>query len=44
MFSVMFYIWLMFTIGHSAKFGSYTIMHMETNKILDLQLVQVSNP
>ncbi|XP_067269187.1 uncharacterized protein [Pseudorasbora parva] len=28
------------TPGHSAKFGSYTIMHMETNKILDLQLVQ----
>ncbi|XP_059378644.1 uncharacterized protein LOC132114511 isoform X1 [Carassius carassius] len=28
------------SMGHSAKFGSYTIMHMETNKILDLQLVQ----
>ncbi|XP_052402604.1 uncharacterized protein LOC127949408 isoform X2 [Carassius gibelio] len=28
------------TPGHSAKFGSYTIMHMETNKILDLHLVQ----
>ncbi|XP_077063253.1 uncharacterized protein LOC143715388 isoform X3 [Siphateles boraxobius] len=28
------------TTEHSAKFGSYTIMHMETNKILDLQLVQ----
>ncbi|CAM4649718.1 unnamed protein product [Leuciscus chuanchicus] len=28
------------TPGHSAKFGSYTLMHVETNKILDLQLIQ----
>ncbi|XP_057208073.1 uncharacterized protein LOC130565413 [Triplophysa rosa] len=26
--------------GHSAKYGSYSIMHMESNTILDLQLVQ----
>ncbi|KAK7880788.1 hypothetical protein WMY93_032569 [Mugilogobius chulae] len=26
--------------GHSAKFGSYTIMELESNKILDIQLVQ----
>ncbi|RXN07569.1 hypothetical protein ROHU_032261 [Labeo rohita] len=26
--------------GHSAKYGSYTVMHMESNTILDLQLVQ----
>jgi len=32
----------MCAIGHSAKFGSYTLMHVETNKILDLQLIQVS--
>ncbi|KAG7455572.1 hypothetical protein JOB18_020270 [Solea senegalensis] len=26
--------------GHAAKFGSYSLMHMDSNKILDLQLVQ----
>lgn len=30
-------------IGHSAKFGSYTLMDMETNSIVDLQLIQVNN-
>ncbi|KAF4097383.1 hypothetical protein G5714_021391 [Onychostoma macrolepis] len=30
------------TPRHSAKFGSYTLMHVETNKILDLQLIQSS--
>ncbi|XP_052443742.1 uncharacterized protein LOC127985712 isoform X2 [Carassius gibelio] len=24
--------------GHSAKYGSYTLMHLESNKILDIQL------
>lgn len=33
----------MFAIGHSAKFGSYTLMHMESNTILDVQLIQVGN-
>ncbi|KAI7803826.1 hypothetical protein IRJ41_012114 [Triplophysa rosa] len=28
------------TPGHSAKFGSYTLMHLESNTILDIQLVQ----
>ncbi|CAM4642972.1 unnamed protein product [Leuciscus chuanchicus] len=28
------------TPGHSAEFGSYTLMHVETNKMLDLQLIQ----
>nr|XP_021331120.1 uncharacterized protein LOC110439428 isoform X1 [Danio rerio] len=28
------------TPGHSAKFGSYTLMDNETNKIVDLQLIQ----
>lgn len=27
--------------GHSAKYGSYSLMDLRTNKILDLQLVQV---
>ena len=27
--------------GHSAKYGSYSLMEMETNKVLDLQVVQV---
>ncbi|XP_057217923.1 uncharacterized protein LOC130571156 [Triplophysa rosa] len=26
--------------GHSAKYGSYSVMHMDSNTILDLQLVQ----
>ncbi|KAL0993872.1 hypothetical protein UPYG_G00114980 [Umbra pygmaea] len=26
--------------GHSAKYGSYTLMHMDSNSIVDLQLVQ----
>lgn len=30
------------TPGHSAKYGSYSIMDLDTNKILDLKLVQVS--
>ncbi|XP_034539013.1 uncharacterized protein LOC117812396 isoform X2 [Notolabrus celidotus] len=29
--------------GHSAKFGSYTMMDLNTNKVLDIQLVQQSN-
>lgn len=28
--------------GHSAKYGCYSVMHVETNIIIDLQLVQVS--
>ena len=28
--------------GHSAKYGSYTLLDIERNKILDTQLVQVS--
>eukprot|EP00795_Rhopilema_esculentum_P009891 gene9891-18482_t len=31
------------TPGHCAKYGSYTIMDLDTNKIVDTQLVQVSN-
>ena len=27
--------------GHCAKYGSYTMMHLNTNTIVDLQLVQV---
>lgn len=27
--------------GHSAKFGSYTVMDLETRQIVDIQLVQV---
>lgn len=27
--------------GHTAKYGSYTIMDLETSKVLDMQLVQV---
>lgn len=30
------------TPGHSAKFGSYTMMDLRRNKILDFQLVQVN--
>ncbi|XP_039667161.1 uncharacterized protein LOC120565424 isoform X2 [Perca fluviatilis] len=26
--------------GHSAKYGSYTLMHLDRNRIIDLQLVQ----
>lgn len=29
-------------IGHSAKFGSYTVMDLKTNTVIDVQLVQVS--
>ena len=29
------------TPGHTAKFGSYSLMDLSTNKILDIQLVQV---
>ncbi len=29
------------TPGHCAKYGSYTIMDLDTNKIVDTQLVQV---
>ena len=29
------------TPGHSAKFGSYVLMEMESNAIIDMQLVQV---
>lgn len=28
--------------GHCAKFGSYTMMNLETNRVVDIQLVQVS--
>ena len=28
--------------GHSAKFGSYTMMELKKKIVLDLQLVQVS--
>ncbi|CAG2218046.1 unnamed protein product [Mytilus edulis] len=28
--------------GYSAKYGSYTLMDLNTNKILDIQLVQIS--
>ena len=27
--------------GHSAKYGTYTVMDLNDNKVLDLQLVQV---
>ena len=27
--------------GHSAKYGSYTMIHLESGKVLDIQLVQV---
>ena len=27
--------------GHSAKFGSYTVMDSEQHKVIDIQLVQV---
>ena len=27
--------------GHSAKFGSYTVIEQQTNRVLDFQLVQV---
>uniref|UniRef100_A0AAV2JS75 Uncharacterized protein n=1 Tax=Knipowitschia caucasica TaxID=637954 RepID=A0AAV2JS75_KNICA len=26
--------------GHSAKYGSYTLMELESEKVLDIQLVQ----
>ena len=29
--------------GHSAKFGSYSVMDLEANKIVDVQLIQVRN-
>jgi solute carrier family 8 (sodium/calcium exchanger) len=29
--------------GYSAKYGTYTIMDLDRNKILDFQLVQVNN-
>ena len=29
------------SMGHSAKFCSYTTLELHTNKILDIQLVQV---
>ena len=29
--------------GHSAKYGSYTMIHLESGKVLDIQLVQVLN-
>ena len=29
--------------GHSAKYGSYTFMDMDTHKILDVEIVQVSS-
>lgn len=33
--------WL-FTIGDSAMYGSYSVMHLQKNTIIDIQLVQVS--
>ena len=27
--------------GHSAKYGSYSIIDLTTNKVIDMQLVQV---
>ena len=30
--------------GHSAKYGAFTVIEQRTNKILDVQLVQVSYP
>jgi len=29
------------SMGHSAKYGSYTLMELEENKIINIQLVQV---
>ena len=29
--------------GHSAKYGSYTVMEQRINKVIDIQLVQVPN-
>ena len=29
--------------GHSAKFGSYGIIDLETNKVIHIELVQVRN-
>lgn len=31
----------MYLIGHSAKFGSYTMMDLKSKNVIDLQLVQV---
>ena len=28
--------------GHSAKFGSYTVMELEKKVVIDVELVQVS--
>ena len=30
--------------GHSAKYGAFTVIEQRTNKVLDVQLVQVSYP
>lgn len=27
--------------GHRAKYGSYTMMNLDDNKVLDIQLIQV---
>ena len=27
--------------GHSAKYGSYTMVELQSNKVIDIQLVQV---
>lgn len=32
------------TPGHCAMFGSYTLMDLEENKVMDMQLVQVFFP
>lgn len=34
--------WFMFS-GHSAKYGSYTLMDLNNNNVIDIQLVQVSD-
>jgi solute carrier family 8 (sodium/calcium exchanger) len=28
--------------GHTAKYGSYSIMNLDNNKVVDVQLVQVN--
>lgn len=30
-------------VGHSAKYGSYTMMDLKANRVIDIQLVQVNN-
>jgi len=37
------HIYVSIYLGHSSKYGSYTLMDMHSNTIVDLQLVQVYN-